>query len=194
MTRFYYDTEFIEAGPANPVELVSIGIVADDGREFYAVSAEFDQRRLLKNEWLAANVWPSLPTTEPRQYRDGLPAHGLVDTEHPDVRSRHQIARAVRSFILGDHPDELPLVELWADYGAYDHVVLCQLFGSMVDLPEGMPMFTHDVQQEAARLGVGYKDLPQQAEGLHNALADARNTKARVEYLTMWARSAENDE
>lgn len=181
MTRYFYDTEFIERGPDHPLDLVSIGIVADDGREFYAVSAEFDQRALLSNPWLAENVWPSLPTTEPRQYRDGLAPHGRLDLDDPTVRSRAQIARAVRSFILGDHPDQLPHVELWANYGAYDHVALCQLFGSMVDLPEGMPMFTRDLQQEAARLGL--KDLPQQAEGLHNALADARHNKVVADFL-----------
>ena len=194
MTRFFYDTEFIEAGPEHPIELVSIGIVSDDGREFYAVSSEFDQRRLLSSQWLRENVWTSLPTTPARQCRDGLPPHGHLDTDHPDVRSRAQIARAVQAFILGDAPRRPPEVELWADYGAYDHVVLCQLFGSMVDLPQGMPMFTHDVQQEASRLGVPYQDLPQQSEGLHNALADARNVRARVEYLEIWARHADNDE
>ena len=38
--RYFYDTEFIEDG--STIELVSIGIVAEDGREFYAVSTEFD--------------------------------------------------------------------------------------------------------------------------------------------------------
>jgi hypothetical protein len=47
-----------------------------------------------------------------------------------------------------------------------------------------MPMFTHDIQQEASRLMVGDKDMPQQAEGLHNALADARHAKAKVEFLS----------
>lgn len=181
MARYFYDTEFLEDG--STIELISIGIVADDGREFYTVSADFDQHKLLANPWLAANVWPSLPTTEPRQYRDRLPPHGWLDTDHPDVRPRAQIANAVRSFILGDHPDELPYVELWADYCAYDHVALCQLYGTMMDLPEGMPMFTHDVQHEASRHGLSDKDLPQQESGLHNALADARHTKACVDYL-----------
>lgn len=181
--RFFYDTEFIERGPTYPLDLVSIGIVADDGREFYAVSAEFNQHALLANPWLAENVWPSLPTTEPHQYRDGLTPHGQLDLDDPAVRTRPQIARAVRSFILGDAPDQLPYVELWANYGAYDHVALCQLFGSMVDLPEGIPMFTRDLQQEAARLGLKDKDLPKQAEGLHNALADARHNKVVAEFL-----------
>jgi hypothetical protein len=73
------------------------------------------------------------------------------------------------------------VAELWADYGAYDHVALCQLWGSMVDLPMYIPMYTNDIQQEARRLAV--TDLPQQSEGLHNAIADARHCRARWEFL-----------
>ncbi len=55
--RFFYDTEFIEDGTT--IDLVSIGIVGEDGREFYAVSTEFDPDRAGK--WVRANVLPKLP-------------------------------------------------------------------------------------------------------------------------------------
>jgi hypothetical protein len=42
----------------------------------------------------------------------------------------------------------------------------------MIDLPDGVPMWTNDIQQEAVRLGIA---LPEQAQGQHNALADARH-------------------
>ncbi|GAA4083023.1 hypothetical protein [Actinomadura miaoliensis] len=165
--KVFYDTEFIDVD-GKTIDLVSIGMVAEDGRELYAVSSEFDQRKLLQNTWLREHVWPSLPTTPPRQYRDGLPPHGVLDTDHPDVWTRAQIARAVERFIL-DTPD----VELWAYYAAYDHVALCQLWGPMMHLPEGIPMYTADLRQEMHRLGD--PDFPAQTEGLHNALADARH-------------------
>ena len=50
--RYFYDTEFIEDG--STIELVSIGIVAEDGREYYAVSTEFDASNA--NEWVRENV------------------------------------------------------------------------------------------------------------------------------------------
>ena len=40
VARYFYDCEFIEDG--RTIELISIGVVAEDGREFYAVSTEFD--------------------------------------------------------------------------------------------------------------------------------------------------------
>ena len=40
--RYFYDTEFIDDG--RTIELISIGVAAEDGREYYAVSTEFDPR------------------------------------------------------------------------------------------------------------------------------------------------------
>jgi hypothetical protein len=133
VTRFALDTEFIEDG--RTIDLVSIALVAEDGRELYAVSSKFSQAKLLANPWLAENVWPSLPTVK---HGKGVTCrcingnkYGHLDLDHPDVRPRAQIARMVRDFVLGTDPDMLPHVELWADYSAYDHVALAQLYGRM---------------------------------------------------------------
>jgi len=56
--RFFYDCEFIEDGTT--IDLVSIGVVGEDGREFYAVSTEFDAGRA--GAWVRANVLPKLPS------------------------------------------------------------------------------------------------------------------------------------
>ena len=56
--RFFYDCEFIEDGTT--IDLVSIGVVGEDGREFYAVSTEFDPSRA--GAWVRANVLPKLPS------------------------------------------------------------------------------------------------------------------------------------
>lgn len=183
MTRIYYDTEFLENG--RTIELISIGMVADNGREYYAVNRDMPVRRIRKNEWLMANVVPSLPKA-PGDARLYQPKRWLFNYASPHVKQRHVIAREVRDFILGTDPDMLPYVELWADWGAYDHVVLCQLFGRMIDLPEGIPMWTHDLRQEIERLGA--PDPPRLSgtqAGMyeHNALHDAREVKYRYEWL-----------
>ena len=56
--RYFYDTEFIEDG--RTIELVSIGIVAEDGREYYAVSTDFDPSKA--NAWVRENVLDKLPS------------------------------------------------------------------------------------------------------------------------------------
>ena len=160
--RIYYDTEFLENG--HTIELISIGMVAQDGREYYAVNADMPQGSVWDHPWLRENVWPQLPRIDDRPY-------GL-DYEHPDVRGRDQIALEVRAFLLAD--DRTP--ELWADYAGYDHVALCQLWGTMADLPQGLPMFTHELQQEIEKMPAGDPG-PQQTSGAHHALADARHAR-----------------
>lgn len=179
VTEYDYDLEFLEDG--RTIELISIGIVADDGREYYAVSEDTTRgklnKRIRRHDWLMANVVPSLPKPH-GDWNLHMPDKWLFDYHAPEVKPRHRIADEVRDFLLAaDRP------VLWADYGAYDHVALCQLWGPMIDLPDGLPMFTCDIQQEALRLGVAWDELPRQAAGNHNSLADARHNKTKRDYL-----------
>lgn len=175
MTQIDYDFEF--SSTAGRIDIASVGMVDDQGRTYYAINGECDLGALLASNWLMANVVPSLPLVR-RTNVNG--AYLAWDRDLPDfnkVKSRAQIASEVRNFVLGVPEPDLPPadlhVELWADYGAYDHVALCQLFGTMMDLPEGFPMWTHDIQQEIERLGLTNADLPKQVSGQHNALTDA---------------------
>jgi hypothetical protein len=165
--KYFYDCEFLEDG--RTIELISIGIVAEDGREYYAIAdltiAMVD--RIRRHEWLMANVVPHLPQPEPRHAGDAR----LFDYTSGLIKPKAQIAAEVRDFLLA--ADSSP--ELWAWYGAYDHVALCQLWGRMIDLPEGIPMWTNDLRQECHRLG--NPTVPEQDGGEHHALADARHLR-----------------
>jgi hypothetical protein len=158
-------------------------MVAEDGRELYAVAAEIQDdplyTRIGRDRWLMKNVIPHLPLRE----RDAIkqpdaqyPGRFYLDDTDNRIMPRRMIRNAVREFVLAT-----PDVELWADYGAYDHVALAQLFGRMIDLPQGFPMWTNDLRQEWVRLG--RPDLPVQPDGEHHALADARHLKTCAEHL-----------
>ena len=157
--RIYYDTEFIE-----------------DGRELYAVNRDIPVKRIRKHPWLMENVVPSLPHGFGDR-RNTIPRRWLFDYGDAAVYTRRQIAGKVQRFI-----QQTPNPQLWADWGAYDHVVLCQLWGPMVDLPEGIPMWTHDLRQEIERHGAReVPSMPGVRE--HNALSDAREVMYRHEWL-----------
>lgn len=175
--RIYYDTEFIEDG--RTIELISIGMVAEDGRELYAVNRDMPVKRIAKHDWLRANVVPSLPRIhgDRRHYVSARRNPLALDFDHPAMLNRDRIARMVQAFIT-----LTPEPELWVWYGAYDHVALAQLFGRMIDLPEGVPMWTNDLKQECMRLG--NPQMPEQTVGVHNALADARHNKMMGDYLS----------
>jgi hypothetical protein len=178
--RYFYDCEFLEDG--RTIELISIGIVADDGREYYAVNSEAPMERIRANDWLMRNVVDSLPIRYRRSLETYLahpvnsypkPSTTFVDLDETAtvVRPRRVIANEVRDFLLAEGAD----LELWANYAATDFVALYQLFGPLMSLPEGIPMFTHDFQQALRR--AGNPPMPQQAAGLHNALSDARHLR-----------------
>lgn len=169
MTEYDYDCEFLEDG--RTIELISIGIVSESGREYYAVNADMPVRRIRKSQWLMDNVVPTLPKPA-GDWNNHMPRRWLFDYYNPVVKRRARIATEVRDFLLAEGPPAL-----WADYGAYDHVVLCQLFGRMIDLPDGLPMWTHDIQQALEQAPPGFVP-PQQESGHHNALEDARHNRA----------------
>ncbi len=149
--RYFYDCEFIEDG--HLIDLVSIGMVDEHGREFYAVSTEFDDSRALP--WVRRNVLDKLPSPADRAWR-----------------SRERIRDDIFAFMT--EPGEE--IELWAWYAAYDHVVLAQLWGAMPALPREIPRYTKDLRQRWDDLG--QPPLPT-ASGRHDALVDARHNLAR---------------
>lgn len=180
--RIFYDTEFLEDG--RTIDLISIGMVAEDGRELYLVNEGIEDDPLYsaigKHDWLMANVIPHLPLRE----RDAItmPQAQYAGRFHLDqtdnrVVSRKFIRNAVREFIQAT-----PDAELWAWYGAYDHVALAQLFGRMISLPKGVPMWTNDLKQECQRRG--NPELPKQESAEHDALADARWVRDSYRWLT----------
>jgi hypothetical protein len=149
--RFWFDTEFIDDG--RTVDLISIGIVAEDGRTYYAEVEECDLSRGC--EWVQKNVIPHLTG---------------------EKKSRAVIAGEIKTFV-GDRP------QFWAWFGAYDWVALCQLYGRMIDLPKDWPMFVMDVMQLLVLLRADRRALPEQSTTAHNALNDAIWTRDAWRYL-----------
>lgn len=204
--NYYYDTEFLEGtqktlfGETRPtIDLISIGIVAEDGREYYAISKDFnlkeawnrfdldygsgDQRNYppFKIYWIRKNVlfpiwkelfhkdgWNKATTSDQFNYKS------LKNLINKYGKTNKQIAEEVKDFVSQKHtnllinnldftsesswtyenrmrviekvyPHYLP--KLYGYYSAYDHVALCWLFGKMIDLPSGFPMYTRDLQQ-----------------------------------------------
>ena len=159
--RYFVDTEFVEDG--HTIDLISIGIVAADGREYYAESSEANLNKA--SEWVRANVFPSMAWT--------------------DQKTRAVIAREIVEFVDANIFNK---PEFWAYYADYDWVVLCQLFGRMIDLPVGWPMFCRDFKQwlgdHPDENGDEEQLIKLDPSQEHNALADAR--WLRDEFNRLW--------
>lgn len=168
--RYFIDTEFAEK--PHTIELISIGIVAKDGREFYAEASDFDPTSA--NEWVAGNVLPALWS---RQSDKASFNAWSRDGGEGGLMLRKDIGPEVSRWIGDDTP------EFWGYYSAYDWVVFCWLFGAMVDLPKGWPMYCRDLKQLCDSLGNPRLTQPKTSE--HHALFDARWNKAA--YLELMA-------
>lgn len=176
MTRFFYDWEFYENG--RMIVPLSHGMCTDASDETLYLVASLHggsamMRAVERHPWLSRNVLPEV--LRANQAGEAIP----IDDFGPrilDYVRRHAGPEATRED-----------VELWAYYGAYDHVCLAQRFGPMVALPQPIPMFTHDLQQEIDRLGTCRDELPSNLDA-HNALADAQWVRLTCQELGVLGR------
>lgn len=159
--RFFYDAEFVEDGTR--IDILSFAMVSETGGAIYLIrkfAGHNDPvlRAAQQNQFVAERVLPEIELGNDAGL--AIPAGKFGEVIHRFI---------LRNVPPGATRDD---VELWGYYSAYDHVVLAQLFGRMVDLPEPVPMFTCDLMQEMRRLGVSRDGLPDN-DGEHSAYADA---------------------
>lgn len=234
------------------IDLISIGIVAEDGREFYAISKDFNLKEAwnrfdLKPDinnggykkvyWLRENVlkpiWRELfinyeltndiysnkasdilvKNVELGSYdhyfsfkslKSLLELYGKTNKEIANeinhfCNSEYHCIRAKRSICIDS--DQTPFSkkpEFYAYYADYDWVVFCWLFGKMIDLPNGFPMYCRDLKQlfdqkeDWLRIPTAqnHMDLKQHTHypkqdpsKSHNAIEDARWNKQLFDFL-----------
>jgi len=174
--KYTYDFEFKEDGKT--IEPISMGMVNMDTRaELYIVFNDFDTRKVAKDWWLMENVMSSIDHEKfVVSDFEGSPMVRDIYVTDKHAMTKDQGAQELMRFVQGDTD-----IEWWNWYGAYDHVALCQLFGKMIDLPKGFPMYSNDIKQIHKR--AGYCEMPKQPSGKHNALDDARFNVVRYNHI-----------
>jgi hypothetical protein len=177
MINIFYDTEFVE--DSYGIELLSIGMVAQGGdghhlgdlylvRDLNRDLNPILRARVERNPFLVEHVLPEIEAANNA-------GRSTPISEIPGLVSRFVTDVVAQATLDGGMAPRAPRrndVRLWAYYAAYDHVVLARLFGTMVQLPGHIPMYTHDLMQEMDRRGVRRDQLPANNDA-HNALADA---------------------
>jgi len=203
--KYFIDTEFHEykrkpflSKAVDTIELISIGIVAEDGREYYAISKDFDIKAAWKNEWLRENVLSSIYEENVHVSMRGICpfsfssikaiikgfgksnkqiAEGIVDFVNPNIQDLIEMFTRHDQWLEIYYPKEFDYIkvhntnipeaywksgadgnnknkkliynqpEFYGYYSDYDWVVFCWLFGRMIDLPKGFPMYCIDLKQ-----------------------------------------------
>lgn len=176
--RYFVDSEFIDDGKT--IDLLSIALVCEDGREYYAQSVEFDPVKA--NSWIREHVLRHFTVC----HRSGKwnldqSLYSWQRCEKPECpwRRREEIARELATFIAPDRH----AIELVGWCAGYDWVALCQLYGTMMDIPTSWPHYMRDIQQILDIRGIAESTLPQPTGTAHNALDDARHIKAIYECI-----------
>jgi 3' exoribonuclease, RNase T-like len=162
--KYFFDTEFIEDGKT--IDLLSIGIVCEDGRKLYMENAQADISKA--SPWVKENVFPHL-----------LMVNGGLGY------TRDEIKNAVSHFVGPQKIGEKP--QFWAYYADYDWVSLCQLFGTMMDLPDHWPRYCRDLKQYLDEQEVGM--LPKQTTPEHHALNDAEWVRDSHKYALEYTKA-----
>lgn len=160
LIRCFVDTEFYEDGET--IDLISLGAVRSDGPEFYAVNSDADLS--LVSPWVRENVLPHLPP-----YGD------------PAWMPRSKIADKFSAFTDNSYHGPPHVDEVWSYYADYDWVAICQMYGTMMKLPNHFPQFCMDLKQLSRMLG--NPKHPEWLPGEHNALVDARMHRDLYEFL-----------
>lgn len=192
--KYFLDTEFIE-GFNKPwfekrrhfIDLISIGIVAEDGKEYYAISSQYSYHDA--DDWVKENV--ILPLYLSTVHGDQRNIYTVENFHKWFGKKNSTIAGELLKF-FGCWRDQLFYrspdgIEVYGYYADYDWVLFCSLFGRMIDLPKGFPMYCRDLKQMFDEKQIPYlnspdpecanfktkKNYPKQSNE-HNALADAK--------------------
>jgi hypothetical protein len=178
INRLFLDTEFIEnfttgLRPRHYIDLISIALVKDSGETYSAISNEYQYEDA--DDWVKANV------IKPLYESLDLAAYNYIDVTNFQKytgKPNSIIAEEIKDFVGKD-----PI--FYGYFADYDWVLLCSLYGRMINLPESWPMYCRDVQQIIDGENFDKDQLKQAVPQVntHLALDDAKWIKEAYKYV-----------
>jgi len=192
MTKVFFDTEF--TGLHQNTTLISIGLISDCGKTFYAELNDFDKTQI--NEWLQENVINNLRFKEPKQGEDEYyVATRSIENKVPnDLYKSFSLelreSKSVVAFQLMQWLEQFEQVEMWSDCLSYDWVLFNQLFGHAFNIPKNVYYIPFDICTLFKVKGIDpdisreeFSNMKENAQK-HNALWDAKVIKRCFELLS----------
>ncbi len=181
MKKIYFDEEFTSL--VQNTTLMSIGLVSECGRKFYAELTDYDNS--LVSPWIEENVLSKFCLGD-------TPKTTKVCGNIEIVGDKKRVAEVLQEW-LESFGEKL---EMWSDCLAYDWVLFCDLFGGAFGVPECVYYIPFDLctlfliagidpdisREEFAGVGTVVKNGG--LDRKHNALFDALVIKACCEKLT----------
>jgi hypothetical protein len=176
MTKVFFDTEF--TGLHQNTTLISIGIISECGKTFYAELTDYDKTQV--DDWLKENVIKKLILPHDLG-GNGVAVNGFVGNT---VFIKNELEKWLSQF---------EKVEVWSDCLSYDWVLFNQIFGHAFSIPKNVYYIPFDIctlfkakgidpdiNREKFACGESYSEMPK-----HNALWDAKVIKMCYEKLSL---------
>ena len=200
--KIFFDTEF--TGLHKNTTLISIGLVSECGKTFYAEFNDYDKNQI--DEWLQNNVINNLKFKEPKNGEDEYyvatrseenkvpnDLYSSFSVELRDETSviKHQLIQWLEQF--GE-------VEIWSDCLSYDWVLFNQIFGHAFNIPKNVYYIPFDIctlfYANGIDADISREEFAEMSDGSqkHNALWDAKVIKMCYEKLSQRPQQEISDE
>ncbi len=135
--KVFFDTEF--TGLHQFTTLVSIGLVAENGEEFYAEFTDYDKAQI--DSWLQENIIDKLTLQPLGKHNTPIvwPANSFLGNTD---RIRIELNKWLSQF---DNP-----IQMISDCLSYDWVLFCQIWGHAFNIPSQVSPAPRDINQDIA--------------------------------------------
>lgn len=161
--KVFFDTEF--TGLHKNTTLMSIGLVDENGRTFYAELSDYDPTQL--DDWIKENV--------------------VANFTGDNIRTKLTLKAELTEWLSA-----YDSVEMWSDCLAYDWVLFNDIWGHAFDIPKNVYYIPFDictlmkikgVDPDINREDYAYEGMPTPDTAKHNSLHDAWTIKRCYEKL-----------
>lgn len=131
MDKLFFDTEF--TGLHQQTTLISLGIVSENGKTFYAEFDDYDKAQI--NDWIQRNVLDNLLSNRFTNWNT------INTDDNKFIRGTNQDIRIELEGWLR----QFESIEIWSDCLSYDWVLFCQLFGHAFSIPKNIYYIPFDI-------------------------------------------------
>lgn len=180
--KIFFDCEM--TGLHKDTTLISIGMIAENGKTFYAEFEDYNQSQV--DEWIELNVLGRCLFLNKYNKNKIQPSYNLDNVCM--VGTKKEVSNILKEWL-----NQFDKVQLVSDVCHYDMVLFTDLFGSAFDLPANISAYCHDINQDIAKFYNidSYSAFDKYREEIikidtsknnkHNALYDAKVIKAIYE-------------
>ena len=164
-TKIFFDTEF--TGLHQNTTLISIGLVSECGKTFYAEFNDYDFKQV--DDWLKENVIDNLQYNGIFQKLDETKNSISYKSTTENIREK-----------LTTWLEQFGEVEIWSDCLSYDWVLFNQIFGHAFNIPKNVYYIPFDIctlfYAKGIDADISREVFAEMSEGSqkHNALWDAK--------------------